>query len=267
MAYPGRMIIIGRNPMDTHNVIIYAITGRSPASQARKFEFKDNELLVKPTDEEELSKGDPDLLIYPAVSIKGCVGVSNGKHTLSLMEKYNVGMGPLEVLSRGLDQWTYEPDPPHFTPRISGFITPGSPKYALGILKRGKEGERVMKKFEFSMKPGGGRMIATYSGDNMNPLPSFGGEPRNCDLPFDDVRDAGRAVYRALGPIEGNDFRVALAAFFIDSNKINHYIINRCDESPTEICGFHPRKRRNLLPLLRPHQTVGVTEEDSCGGS
>ena len=38
------------------------------------------------------------------------------------------------------------------------------------------------------------------------------------------------------------------------------------DESPTEICGFHPRKRRGLLPLLH-HQTVVVTEGDSYGCS
>ena len=219
MTYPGRIIIVGRNASDTRTVVIYAITGRSPASQARKFEFSDNELLVKPTDEEELRKGDPDLLIYPAVSIKRGIGVSNGKHTLSLMEKYEDGMGPLEVLDKGLDQWSYEPDPPHYTPRISGFITPQSNKFALGILKRGGEDYREKYNFEFSMRPGFGRMIATYSGDNVNPLPSFEGEPPICELPFKNVRDAALGVYKALAPVDGNDFRVSLAAFFIDGEK------------------------------------------------
>jgi hypothetical protein len=176
-------------------------------------------------------------------------------------------------------------------------------------------------------------MIATYSGDNVNPLPSFEGEPPICELPFKNVRDAALGVYKALAPVDGNDFRVSLAAFFIDGEKplflekkaaqnyffgkcspkkeggtvlaideknrldqqiskgnrrcssisdsaeqsghgryflnegkIDHYIINRCDESPTDDLWVSSSKTQESASSSPPHQTVGITEEDSCGG-
>ena len=48
--YPGRVIIIGSDKTGKNVVVLYAITGRSPSSQARKIEFSDHKFLVKPTD-------------------------------------------------------------------------------------------------------------------------------------------------------------------------------------------------------------------------
>ena len=71
MIYPGRVIIIGKSTSNDY-VLLYAITGRSPSSQARRFELDENneKILVKPTDEEVLKTGDPELLIYPALVLE-----------------------------------------------------------------------------------------------------------------------------------------------------------------------------------------------------
>jgi len=229
MTYPGRMIIIGRDAAGTFDIVAYAITGRSPASQARKFEFSGGRILVKPTDEETLSRGDPELLIYPAVAIGLGISVSNGKQTTDIMMEYERGRGPVEVLETGLRYWTFEPDAPHFTPRIGGFVLPGSDTAALGILKSGKQGETLRNFFEFPLQSGRGRMIATYAGDNTNPLPSFRGEPYSVEFEGIDEREIAEDVYHALGPAEGDDFRVAVGVVLIDKDETRHHIINRCE--------------------------------------
>ena len=84
MEYPGRLIALGRDPTGEHNVVVYAVTGRSPSSQARTLEYNadDNTIFTKPTDPEVLEKGNPDLLLYDAiVMLDDSVAVSNGKQT------------------------------------------------------------------------------------------------------------------------------------------------------------------------------------------
>jgi len=229
IIYPGRMIIIGRDAAGTFDIVVYAITGRSPASQARKFEFSGGRLLVKPTDEETLSRGDPELLIYPAVAVGLGISVSNGKQTTDIMMEYERGRRPVEVLEAGLRDWTYEPDAPHFTPRISGFILPGSNTAALSILKSGSKGEKIRNFFEFPQLPGYGRMIATYAGDNINPLPSFCGEPLSVEFEGIDERGIAEGVYHALRPSGDDDFRVAVGVVLADKDETRHFIINRCE--------------------------------------
>jgi IMP cyclohydrolase len=67
LEYPGRLLAIGAPRRDGLAVILYAITGRSPSSQARKLVFRDGGIWVQPTDEETLKQGNIDLLVYPAV--------------------------------------------------------------------------------------------------------------------------------------------------------------------------------------------------------
>ena len=82
MAYPGRIIIIGKSA-EGEDVVMYAITGRSPSSQARMLLIDEVEkkIFVKPTDEETLKTGNLDLLVYPAVICGNDIAVSNGKQT------------------------------------------------------------------------------------------------------------------------------------------------------------------------------------------
>ena len=58
LEYPGRLIVIGAAPAGGRAVIVYAITGRSPSSQARKLVLRDGGIWVQPTDEDTLQTGE-----------------------------------------------------------------------------------------------------------------------------------------------------------------------------------------------------------------
>jgi len=230
MDYPGRVIILGRS-RDGKTVVVYAITGRSPSSQARKLEWSDDGVWVRPTDEETLKKGHVDLLVYPAMLFfPGGVAVSNGKQTVDVRRALEHGSNPLLVLSASLIAWEYEPDPPNFTPRISGSILPG-PKAALNIIKRGTDGAAVRDSFEVTLLPGKGKMISTYDGVNKDPLRSFAGDPLNVNIDGTDSAQTAEAIYESLKPSgAGPDFRVAVACLFAGDIAENQYevsIINR----------------------------------------
>ncbi len=215
MAYPGRVIIIGKDPTGENVVVVYSITGRSPSSQARRIVFESNRALVKPTDEALLADADAELLIYPAIFVARRISVSNGRQTPAIHAVWDPELNPAELLCRALGKWTYEPDFPNFTPRISGcVISPDSA--ALSIIKRAKGGGSLKNTFEFPLTPGEGKMIATYSGENINPLPPFQGEPRDVNLTGVTPRKTAEAIYAALGPAQSDqDFRVATACVFI----------------------------------------------------
>ena len=230
MDYPGRVIILGRS-RDGKTVVIYAITGRSPSSQARKLEWSEDGVWVRPTDEETLKKGHVDLLVYPAMLFfPGGVAVSNGKQTVDVRRALEHGSNPLSVLSASLIAWEYEPDPPIFTPRISGCVLPG-PKAALNIIKRGTNGAAVRDSFELTLLPGKGKMISTYDGMNKDPLRSFAGDPLNVNIDGTDSAHTAEAIYESLKPSgAGPDFRVAVACLFAGDIAGNQYevsIINR----------------------------------------
>ena len=226
LEYPGRLIIIGKS-LNDHNIVIYAITGRSPSSQARKLEINEslNQIIVKPTDEEILKTGNPDLLIYPAIIIKEGIIVSNGKHTNDINLNYDKDKSSSEILAKALKSWEYEPDEPNYTPRISGCITSDA---SLSIIKRSINGSCLKNIFQIHLIPGKGMMIATYSGINQNPIPSFEGEPKTVDLIYNNAENTAKAIYDALAPDKNNnDFRVTVASVFQKNNNIDYHIINR----------------------------------------
>ena len=230
MQYPGRVIIIGKSPDKSVLTVVYCITGRSPSSQARRIEFVETRAVVIPTDEEILNTGDPELLIYPAIMISRGISVSNGRQTPSIRAIMDPGLGPVETLAQGLQDWIYEPDKPNFTPRISGYIA-SQEKAALSIIKRGPEGKCLKNYFEFPLVPGKGKMISTYTGINQNPLSAFEGEPLDVAVRGLTARDTVHAVYEALAPADpALDFRVAVVCVFIrdlERGVFEKAIINR----------------------------------------
>ena len=215
MEYPGRIIIIGKT-LQGHTVIMYAITGRSPSSQARNLLADESKKLiyVRPTDEDVLKTGNPDLLVYPAITFGNGIAVSNGKHTEDIAKNLNQTAHPVTILHKALTNWEYEPDDPNFTPRISGCVSNGA---ALNVIKRAEDGSAIRNFFEFPLIPGSGKLIATYTGVNENPLPSFSGEPQSVSIPWSTAEESVTALYEELGP-EGNapDFRVAAACVVMD---------------------------------------------------
>ncbi len=227
MVYPGRIIIIGKSPAND-DVVMYAITGRSPSSQARMLlvDEVEKKIFVKPTDEQTLKTGNPDLLVYPAVICGSGIAVSNGKQTEDVFNCLVADKDPLQVQIDSLENWEYEPDDPNFTPRISGCITSGA---ALSILKRAEDGSVIRNYFKIPMIAGKGKLISTYAGVNQNPLPSFAGEPQDVKIPWTSAEEAATAFYDSLGPAAGEpDFRVTAAVVYSDpSGKLTMKVKNR----------------------------------------
>ena len=228
MIYPGRLLALGRDRADEHHIVLYAITGRSPSSQARRLVEENGAVWTKPTDLETLRKGNPDLLVYPAIVFSHGIAVSNGRQTADIDP--SSASGPVSALEAGLRAWTYEPDAPIHTPRISGCITP-SGAAAVSLLKRGPDGEPLRSYHELALRPGRGAFIATYAGDNREPLASFGGEPLDLEFAEDSPEATAKAAYAALRP-EGrpDDFRVAVACVFApraDISRPRLAVINR----------------------------------------
>jgi IMP cyclohydrolase len=237
MEYPGRLIIIGSDPAGENAVVVYAITGRSSSSQARKIIVENNHLLVIPTDETAVKEGNPDLLIYPAISISGGIVVSNGKQTGDILAGFHSQRKPLEILRSALSGWEYEPDAPAFTPRISGCLN-ASGDAALGIIRRAEDGSSRRDYFEWFLRPGLGKIVTTYAGTDMDPLPSFSGAPVECAMKRETAGEMAESVYTALGAKEiTKDFRVAVACVFVRDLEKNRYtlaIINRHERTVSE---------------------------------
>lgn len=221
--YPGRFIVLGNTPSN-QQVVIYGITGRSPSSQARRLFVKNGAIHTEPTDPTALAKGNPSLLLYKAVARTHDVQVaSNGEQTNVILreildfESSEEEYTPLELLVRSfafhepspqdpnINLSSHEPDDPNYTPRISGVLR--GPEGAFAILKKGDFGGEEKHYFEFSLAPGSGRFISTYTGQNVRggeKLPSFRGEPLYIDLSHapEDAQTLANQVYAAMGPKE-----------------------------------------------------------------
>ncbi len=212
--YPGRVIILGRDASGKNEVVVYAITGRSVSSQARKLEQKGNAIWAKPIDEELIKKGNLELLIYPTILLSRGIAVSNGKQTEDIKENLSQSQDPAEVLAFALARWDYEPDSPAYTPRISGCIL-AQRKAALSIIRRGAHGASEKNIFDVPLEAGKGKMISTYEGKNKDPLPSFEGSPLDVRIIGKNPKEMAEAVLVALAPRSGQkDYRVAVACVF-----------------------------------------------------
>jgi IMP cyclohydrolase len=233
IEYPGRLILIGQEESTQNVLVVYAITGRSASSQARKMEQEEDTIWVKPTDMDLLKKGNIDLLIYPSVfSLSAGIAISNGKQTVDIMACMGQGDSAAEILAFALKNWDYEPDDPNFTPRISGCVLPNK-SAALSLIRRAPDGSSLRNIFEFSVVPGKGKMIMTYTGENKDPLPSYKGEPQDVEIRGSTPQELADWVYESLAPQEkGRDFRVSVACVFgidMSSNKFDSHIINRAE--------------------------------------
>jgi IMP cyclohydrolase len=143
-------------------------------------------------------------------------------------------------LISGVDVTAYEPDPPAFTPRISGLLAGDA---ALAIVRRLPDGVPERRYFAVPLVPGQGRLLATYAGQNRDPLPSFEGDPREVGIAGRTPQAVAEAVFETLGPKCGShratdpnggdpDLRVGAAALFrdLDTGRLEAAIINRTED-------------------------------------
>ncbi len=236
--YLGRVIIIGQ--IDDNNVVVYALTGRSPPSRARKLEVVGNNVKIEAIDEDTVKQGKVDLLLYDnAIMADRALLIANGDHMSAIDHSYFInGTSPMKVMTSAFsknhsDKWSYEDDK-YCTPRIGGIVMREDNVAVLGILKKAENDETLRYHFEFPLISGKGKSITTYAGPNVEPVPSFTGEPFDVELKGKTPEEIAEAVYEALKPEQGkDDFRVSVAVAFQerDINNINNkfFRINRSE--------------------------------------
>ncbi|HHU82847.1 MAG TPA: inosine monophosphate cyclohydrolase [Firmicutes bacterium] len=194
--YPGRGIVIGLSPDGNNFIQVYWLMGRSAASRNRILVPEGKFVKTAVPGEEE--QGDPSLLLYYPVKHWGENHiVTNGDQTETIYSALQKGTDFAEALAMR----TFEPDPPHYTPRISGLVELKNAgcAYRLAIIKTAGGSPDCCTRQYFHYEkgiPGIGHCIHTYAG-NGNPLPSFQGEPFAVKV-FDDPRTTARYYWELL---------------------------------------------------------------------
>jgi hypothetical protein len=204
--YPGRGIIVGMDKSGKYLVQIYWIMGRSENSRNRVFVIRPGGVL-KTAAADPAKVKDPSLIIYTAMDQEGGIySVSNGDQTVDALG--------VDGLHKSLKYWSYEPDNPNFTPRITAMMWPYQYRdyVEMMILKKSAFNNFCNKQhYTLSLFPGFGYCMTTYSGDG-NPLPPFSGDPYLVPLENNDIDVVSQQFWDALN----EDNRVSLAVKFID---------------------------------------------------
>ena len=219
--YPGRGIVLGRSADDQKAVIAYFIMGRSENSRNRVFEATEDGIRTRAYDESKMT--DPSLIIYHPVRMVGRgVVVTNGDQTDTIRDYLLEGKSYIEALRTRC----YEPDGPNYTPRISGVVEKDG-AFCLSILKSADGDPSCNHRYFYEYDAplsGEGRFIHTYQ-ENLDPLPSFEGEPRRVAISAPDAQALAKEVWENLN----EDNKVSLYVSYTDlsSGQADTMIINK----------------------------------------
>lgn len=209
-SYPGRGIVIGKTLDGTKAAIAYFIMGRSPNSRNRVFVEEGLELRTKAYDESKVE--DPSLIIYyPVRKLDKKTIVTNGDQTDTIYNFMKEGKSFDDALATR----NFEPDPPNLTPRISGLVdvTDGELKYKLSIVKSfyANGDATIRNQYSYDSNINGiGHFIHTYA-ENINPLPSFVGEPKTVHIP-NDINEFANTIWNDLD----EENKISLFVRYID---------------------------------------------------
>ena len=197
-SYPGRGIVIGRTADGRKSAIAYFIMGRSQNSRNRVFTKTEDGIRTEAFDPSKME--DPSLIIYRPVRRLGeRIIVTNGDQTDTLYDTLAAG-GTFE---EALRTRTFEPDPPNWTPRISGLVSCGRDggfTTQLSILKSADgNGDHCQRYFfDYPTLPAGeGRFLHTYQKDG-DPIPSFQGEPERVAVTAPDAKTWAEELWASL---------------------------------------------------------------------
>lgn len=223
--YPGRGIVLGISDDGKYAVIAYFIMGRSENSRNRIFVADGDGIRVQVFDKSKMT--DERLIIYTPVRTLGTATiVTNGDHTDTVYD----GMCRQLTFEQSLEACTFEPDAPHFTPRISGImrVAGGLCNYALSIIKSDPASSDACNRFTFAYESpvrAQGRCIHTYTG-NGSPLPSFEGEPVLVDI-CGNIDSFTNLVWENLN----SENKISLFTRFIalDTGAMQSRIVNKND--------------------------------------
>ncbi|USF25679.1 hypothetical protein N510_000591 [Firmicutes bacterium ASF500] len=220
--YPGRGIVLGRTADNKKAAVAYFIMGRSENSRNRVFEATEDGIRTKAFDESKMT--DPSLIIYHPVRLlpNGLLVVTNGDQTDTIADHIAQG----HCYRHALNTRKFEPDGPNWTPRISGVMKPDG-TYNLSILKSldGDPSCCCRYFFEYDApSAGAGHFIHTYQ-ENLDPLPSFEGEPRRVAIDAKDARSWAEQLWSSLN--EENKVSLYVQLFDLESRQRDICIINK----------------------------------------
>ena len=209
-TYPGRGIVGGKSKDGHYAVTAYFIMGRSENSRNRIFVGDGEGIRTKAFDETRLS--DPSLIIYSPVKVIGNKTIiTNGDQTDTIYDFITNG----KCFNKALMSREFEPDAPNYTPRISALVDVENEKlhFRMSILKSNDGNPDCCNRYfyDYSSLPAGeGRFIHTYKED-IEPLPSFEGEPAKVSL-CGSIDEFTESIWKSLN--EAN--KVSLFTRFID---------------------------------------------------
>ncbi len=206
--YSGRGIILGMTP-GGRIAIAYFIMGRSASSRARRFVRMGDDLAIKYTADKDPEHA--ELIVYSPLRVLGNrIIVTNGDQTETVYDALVLG-GTFES---ALATRCFEPDPPHFTARISGLVTveDGVPSFELSVLKAGDSAGSVCSRYfyRYEAQPGVAHYIHTYMGGT-EVLKTFSGEPWEVEA-VEDIDEFTDKVWNGIN----EDNKVALYVRFVD---------------------------------------------------
>ena len=256
-SYPGRGIVLGMSADGARSVVVYFIMGRSENSRNRVFAKTGDGFRTEAFNPAKMT--DPSLVIYHPLRVcSDAIIVTNGDQTDTIAGHINDESGSHGHESNVRDSHVrdshvrgsnerdnfrnefyrksfhaalmtreFEPDPPIYTPRISGLVLPGG-GYIMSILKSGGGDPSCCCRFFFdysSAAPGAGHFISTYMSDG-DPPPSFEGEPLPVGIRIEEGLEAfAHELWDALDP--GNKVSLYARETLIDTGESSEVIINR----------------------------------------
>ena len=223
-TYPGRGIVLGKSVDGTKAICAYFIMGRSENSRNRVFVTEGEGIRTEAFDPSKMV--DPSLIIYAPVRVLGNKTiVTNGDQTDTIYD----GMDKQLTFEQSLRCREFEPDGPNYTPRISGVmhVENGQYSYAMSILKSNNGNPNCNNRYTYTYDnpiAGEGRFIHTYAQD-INPLPSFEGEPKWVGIGDEDIDTFTNMVWENLN----EDNKVSLFVRYIDieTGKYETRIVNK----------------------------------------
>ncbi len=225
--YPGRGIVIGKSPDGKKAVAAYFIMGRSVNSRNRIFVEEGQDMRTQAFDPALLS--DPSLVIYfPVRMFQGGMIVTNGDQTdtiYDMIQSHPDCVAP-GYFVRALLTRTFEPDPPLYTPRVSGIVDlQNGGAYWLSILKSTDGDPEAAQRQFFSYEPkaGLGHFLHTYTCDG-DPVPSFEGEPVPVGIP-DDIDNFTQGLWESLD--ESNKVSLFVRYIDLESGEAETRIVNK----------------------------------------
>lgn len=216
-SYPGRGMVLGVDESGNYAVQVYWLTGRSESSRNRILKKDGRRIFTAVADPDRSGDTDKPALKYYTAMTENAQSfhyvVGNGIQTSDVIRYIN----DYGRLSKCVASFSYEPDPPIFTPRITGlthvyYSRDKSVSFELSIIRKSRrsdEAEHFSYEYE-SIGRGVGYGIMTYAGDG-NPPPVFEGEPQLLPL-----RGSVKTILTEYWNVLNKENRVALAVKFID---------------------------------------------------